>query len=104
MATTEFGDLPERLVAAGRLAHPLNHRIFAGLLVLLVVLCVVATTTRQSPLTLAPVPLYLLGGFGLWQVRRTQEPPRLLGWWVVLLTGTLGGFWLMGFVANVLDR
>ncbi|QFU92915.1 hypothetical protein [Amycolatopsis sp. YIM 10] len=91
-------------MTVGRLAHPLNHRIFAGVLVLLVVLCVIATTTRQSLLTLAPVPLYLLGAFGLWQVRRTEAPPRLLAWWVVLLSGTLGGFWLMGFVANALDR
>ncbi|UJW32321.1 hypothetical protein L3Q67_00575 [Saccharothrix sp. AJ9571] len=99
-----FDDLPRRIVDTGRLANPLNHRIFAVVLFVLVVLCVIATATRSSLLTLAPIPLYLLGAFGLWQVRRTSAPPRLLGWWVVLLSGTLGGFWLMGFIANALDR
>jgi hypothetical protein len=95
-----FRELSERVVASVFTRYPWLYRVLAGILVLLVAVCVVAVVSRLSPLPLVPVPLFLAAGYALWRLRGVSDRRELLSWVVVYSCATLIGFWLIAVVGR----
>ena len=95
-----ISDLTYRIITP-YLSNPLLHRaVRIGLLVLTLV-CLVATGVRLSPLPLLPIPLFAVAYYALRRVRAAGDNDRsLLVWFLGLLASGLMGFWLLSVVAR----
>jgi len=95
-----FRELSERVVASVFARYPWLYRVLAGTLGLFVVVCVVATVSRLSPLPLLPVPLFAVAGYALWRLRDVPGRRELLSWVLVFTCATMVGFWLISVVGR----
>ena len=70
-------------------------------LVVLTVVCLVATGVRLSPLPLLPIPLFGFGYYALRRVRAAGTDDRpLLVWSSFVLAAILVGFWALSRVSS----
>jgi hypothetical protein len=95
-----FRELSERVVASVFVRYPWLDRALMGMLAVLTGTCVVAVVARLSPLPLIPVPLFLAGGYALWQLRGVRDRRQLLSWVMLFGIATLAGFWLISVVGR----
>lgn len=95
-----ISDLTYRIITP-YLSNALLHRVMRIVLIVLAVLCLVATAVRLSPLPLLPLPLFAFAYYCLRRVRAAgHEDRRLVIWSSLLLAGLLVGFWVLSVVAN----
>ncbi|MEU7790203.1 MULTISPECIES: hypothetical protein [unclassified Amycolatopsis] len=95
-----FRELSERVIASVFERYPWLNRVLMGVLAVCTGTCVVAVVSRLSPLPLLPVPLFLVGGYGLWQARGATERRQLVNWVVLFALATMVGFWLISVVGR----
>lgn len=95
-----FRELSERVIASAFVRYPWLNRVLMGVLAVCTGTCVVAVVARLSPLPLIPVPLFLVGGYGLWQARGLRERRQLFNWVLLFALATMVGFWLISVVGR----
>lgn len=95
-----FRELSERVIASVAERYPWLHRVLMGVLAVFTGTCVVAVVSRLSPLPLIPVPLFLVGAYGLWRARGVTERRQLFNWVLLFGLSTLVGFWLIAVVGR----
>ncbi|HEY3471171.1 MAG TPA: hypothetical protein VGL47_38970 [Amycolatopsis sp.] len=95
-----FRELSERVIASVFDRYPWLNRALMGVLAVFTGTCVVAVVARLSPLPLLPIPLFLLGGYGLWQARGVSDRRQLFNWVLLFALATTVGFWLISVVGR----
>ena len=95
-----FRELSERVIASVFDRYPWLNRVLMGILAVFTGTCVVAVVARLSPLPLIPVPLFVAGGYGLWQARGATARRQLFNWVLLFALTTLVGFWLIAVVGR----
>lgn len=95
-----FRELSERVIASAVDRYPWLNRALMGVLAVCTGTCVIAVVARLSPLPLIPVPLFLLGGYGLWQARGVTDRRQLFNWVLLFALATMVGFWLISVVGR----
>ncbi|WP_236793685.1 hypothetical protein [Amycolatopsis sp. GM8] len=99
-----ISDLTYRIITP-YLRHPLVHRTTRIVLIVLTVLCLVATGVRLSALPLVPIPLFAFSYYCLRRTNSTGDDDRSLSlWWFLLLASLVVGFWSLSVVANHVAR
>jgi hypothetical protein len=95
-----ISDLTYRIITP-YLSNPLLHRVMRIILIVLAVVCLLATGVRLSPLPLLPIPLFAFAYYCLRRVRAAGDADKpLVIWSSLLLAGLLIGFWTLSVVAN----
>ncbi|MTD56907.1 hypothetical protein [Amycolatopsis pithecellobii] len=95
-----ISDLTYRILTP-YLSRPLLHRVVRIVLLVLTVVCLVATGVRLSPFPLLPIPLFAFAYFSLRRARAAGDDDRpLLVWSSLWLTGLLVGFWALSVAGN----
>jgi hypothetical protein len=95
-----FRELSERVIASAFDRYPWLNRVLMGMLAVFTGTCVVAVVARLSPLPLIPVPLFVVGGYALWQARGVSGRRQLFNWILLFALATLVGFWLISVVGR----
>ncbi|HVW41230.1 MAG TPA: hypothetical protein VHC18_07765 [Amycolatopsis sp.] len=95
-----ISDLTYRILTP-YLGNPLLHRALWIVLLVLTVVCLVATGVRLSPLPLLPIPLFAVAYYALRRVRAAGDNDRgLLVWFLTLLVSGLVGFYLLSLASR----
>lgn len=95
-----ISDLTYRIITP-YLRFPLVHRVARIVLIVLTVVCLVATGVRLSPLPLLPVPLFALSYYCLRRARSAGEDDRALVLWSgFTLASAAVGFWIMSVAGD----
>jgi hypothetical protein len=95
-----FRELSERVIASVADRYPWLNRVLMGVLAVCTGTCVVAVVARLSPLPLIPVPLFVVGAYGLWRARGLTERRQLFNWVLLFAVATMVGFWLISVVGR----
>lgn len=95
-----FRELSERVIASVFDRYPWLNRALMGVLAVFTGTCVVAVVARLSPLPLLPIPLFLLGGYGLWEARGVSDRRQLFNWVLLFVLASTVGFWLISVVGR----
>jgi hypothetical protein len=99
-----ISDLAQRIVASTYLGRPRLQKSLGVVVVVLLVLCLIATVARLNPAPLIPVPVLALGIYAYRRLRASAESHgALLRWFCLYLTSVLLGFWLMSVIARWID-
>ena len=95
-----ISDLTYRIITP-YLSNPLLHRALWAVLLVLALVCLVATGVRLSPLPLVPIPLFAVAYYALRRVRAAGDNDRaLLIWFLTLLGAGVVGFWALSVVGG----
>lgn len=94
-----ISDLTYRILTP-YLGNPLLHRALWIVLLVLTVVCLVATGVRLSPLPLLPIPLFAAAYYALRRVRTAADDRSLLMWFLTLLASGLIGFYLLSLASR----
>ncbi|KAA9153632.1 hypothetical protein FPZ12_034195 [Amycolatopsis acidicola] len=94
-----ISDLTYRIITP-YLKDSLVHRCVQVVLVVLAVVCLIATGVRLSPLPLLPIPLFGVAYYALRRMRTASSDRLLVIWASTLLAAVVVGFWFLSVVGT----
>jgi len=95
-----ISDLTFRIITP-YLSNPVLHRCLRVVLLVLGVVCLVATGVRLSPLPLLPLPLFAVAYYALRRARAAGNNDRaLLVWFATLFAAFVLGFWVLSLAGR----